>query len=224
MSSKEGMLALRASENPKRPAPVFKPNILPCKIHHNGPIDVSTRHWDPTADKENPRTLRRPLKHYLVFYEYTPYTSRMDNSLLSPRFPLLWRFSYSLTSPGSLELATSYFRGRKLRGRRVALPEGYQGVVATPTDKKLEKKAPDDLPYGSSRSLTGADCDDQGDDDVEPPPTILEMRGTFNELMVWDHERIPVADDPFVKGIIRFPKLSDLEMHSDGSQAVTPKN
>ncbi|KAI1971406.1 hypothetical protein LOZ53_005327 [Ophidiomyces ophidiicola] len=194
MSSKEGMLALRASENPKRPAPVFKPNILPCKIHHNGPIDVSTRHWDPTADKENP------------------------------------------------QLATSYFRGRKLRGRRVALPEGYQGVVATPTDKKLEKKAPDDLPYGSSRSLTGGDCDDQGDDDVEPPPTILEMRGTFNELMVWDHERIPVADDPFVKGIsewvqfaevvsfpclivqVRFPKLSDLEMHSDGSQAVTPKN
>ncbi|KAM5445663.1 hypothetical protein MaudCBS49596_007309 [Microsporum audouinii] len=34
-------------------------NILPCRIHHDGPIEVSSRHWNPVFDaatEEKPRT------------------------------------------------------------------------------------------------------------------------------------------------------------------------
>lgn len=28
----------------------YTPNILPCRIHHDGPVDLSTRYWQPTKD------------------------------------------------------------------------------------------------------------------------------------------------------------------------------
>ena len=35
---------------------------------------------------------------------------------------------------------TAFFRGRKLRGKRIALPEGYEGAVLQKTDKKVIAK------------------------------------------------------------------------------------
>jgi ribonuclease H2 subunit C len=39
--------------------------------------------------------------------------------------------------------------------------------------------------------------------EVEPeePVKILEMNGTFEDLVVWGHEVLPAADDTFVKGV-----------------------
>lgn len=56
----------------------FIPNILPCRIHHDGLVESVDRYWAPVHEKDNTQT--------------------------------------------------AYFRGRKLRGRRVVLPEGYQGM------------------------------------------------------------------------------------------------
>lgn len=39
--------------------------------------------------------------------------------------------------------------------------------------------------------------------EVEPeePVKVLEMNGTFEDLVVWGHEALPAADDTFVKGV-----------------------
>ncbi|KAI9731371.1 MAG: hypothetical protein M1834_005276 [Cirrosporium novae-zelandiae] len=31
------------------------PNILPCKINHNGPVPISTRYWNPKLDEKDQR-------------------------------------------------------------------------------------------------------------------------------------------------------------------------
>ncbi|KAJ5653628.1 hypothetical protein N7490_000631 [Penicillium lividum] len=126
--------------------PKLTPNILPCQIHHDGPIASCDRLWTPATDAK-------------------------DNT------------------------HDAYFRGRKLRGRRVAIPEGYQGIVAVSTDRVLPQT-------------------DKGGEDVEilengpeEPVKILETQGTFDEMIVWQHEMLPAADDTFVKGVeewIRF--------------------
>ncbi|EAS35405.3 ribonuclease H2 subunit C [Coccidioides immitis RS] len=172
------MFVLRPSGESKTPLPAAQPNILPCKIHHDGPTEVSQRHWSPITDADNP------------------------------------------------ELATTYFRGRKLRGRRIALPEGYHGVVASPTEMTL-KQPKKDTSRGSSRPdnpecnrNTNNDSDNDGndvdedDDDVQPSPTILEAQGTFSNLIVWDHDKVPSTDDVFVKGIGEWIRFAEA-MHSD---------
>ncbi|KAJ6141627.1 ribonuclease H2 subunit C [Penicillium chermesinum] len=122
------------------------PNVLPCRIHHDGPIEALERFWAPAS---NPKD----------------------------------------------SVPTAFFRGRKLRGRRVAIPDGYQGVVATPTDRVLPKSPPKNQ--------------DADIEIVEPeePVKVLETQGTFENMVVWGHEIIPASDDTFVKGVeewIRF--------------------
>ena len=48
------------------------------------------------------------------------------------------------------------------------------------------------------------------DDDAEPeePIKILEKQATFGDFMVWDHEAVPAADDPYVKGVEEWVKLA----------------
>lgn len=95
------------------------------------------------------------------------------------------------------------------------------GVVVTPTDKKLNTSERQD-----DRMVTGqrTDYEEEEDEDDEPAATILESQGTFSNLIIWDHEKIPAADDPFVKGInewIRFAEAVSL-IRSLVSYAVTP--
>ncbi|WEW57780.1 hypothetical protein PRK78_003247 [Emydomyces testavorans] len=164
------MFALRPSE---KSTSSLLPNILPCRIHHDGAVNVSLRHWSPVTDEKNP------------------------------------------------DLATAYFRGRKLRGRRVTLPKGYHGVVALPTEKKLsppEQNSATDASDHNNVNTRDDDEENDGDDgDVEPLPMILETQGTFSHLMVWEHETVPSADDSFVKGINEWIRFAEA-MHSDTSQ------
>ncbi|KAI1000295.1 hypothetical protein K3495_g7901 [Podosphaera aphanis] len=32
------------------------PNVLPCRINHNGPINLSKRYWDPIKEQDQPTT------------------------------------------------------------------------------------------------------------------------------------------------------------------------
>ncbi|KAH8696096.1 ribonuclease H2 non-catalytic subunit-domain-containing protein [Talaromyces proteolyticus] len=143
------MLALGSSQ---KSSDVFAngstPNVLPCKIHHDGSVDISQRYWKP-VESEN------------------------DDS------------------------HTAYFRGRKLRGRTVQLPEGYQGVVAVPSD----------------RVLPATKKDVEGEDTVASEPVkVLETQSTFDEFIVWGHETLPAADDAFVKGVEEWVKFAEV-MH-----------
>ena len=106
-------------------------------------------------------------------------------------FPRLFQAQYlSYTDQNS---QTAYFRGRKLRGRRVAVPEGYEGVVATPTE----------------RTIRPAQNNSVDEAEPEEPVKILEKQATFQDVMVWGHELMPAADDPFVKGVEEWVRFAE---------------
>ncbi|CZR63243.1 uncharacterized protein PAC_13140 [Phialocephala subalpina] len=131
------------------------PNILPCRINHNGPVDASKRYWNPTQ-----------------------------------------------TSDGK---TAAYFRGKKLYGKEVKVPEGYRGVVLSSTDRILPK------PAQTSE-------DDEGAEE-EPEVKIVEEQSDFDSIMVWGHEAVPEdAADPYVKGMDEWIAFSE-QIHS-----YKPKN
>ncbi|PYH94111.1 ribonuclease H2 subunit C [Aspergillus ellipticus CBS 707.79] len=139
--------AQKSSDN-ETSADQFTPNILPCRIHHDGPVETLGRYWTPETD-ENDKNLQ-----------------------------------------------TSYFRGRRLRGLRVAIPEGYEGVVAMPTDRVMPS------------TQTNADVEVE-EVELEEPVKVLEKQGTFDEYIVWAHDWVPAADDSYVKGVEEWIKLAE---------------
>lgn len=139
------------------------PNVLPCRINHNGPVDASKRYWNP---------IQTPGKYI---------HSQLNNFQLTRRFVD--------------EKTTAYFRGRKLHGKKVKVPEGYRGVVLSSTDRILPKSA----------SQTE---DDEGAEE-EPEVKVMEEQSDFDEIMIWGHEAVPEdAADPYVKGMDEWIGLS----------------
>lgn len=106
--------------------------------------------------------------------------------------------------------STSFFRGRKLRGKKVVLPEGYEGAVLQKTDKKVVAKP--------SIPIPGAEDDlDEATAPKEIDTMVMEQHAKFKEIMVWDHEAVPDAGDVYVKGIeewIGFAEAVGLDVFS----------
>lgn len=50
------MLALQSAQdkstdgNVTSASAVCTPNILPCRVHHDGPVEISKRYWNPVKD------------------------------------------------------------------------------------------------------------------------------------------------------------------------------
>ncbi|KAL2853429.1 ribonuclease H2 non-catalytic subunit-domain-containing protein [Aspergillus pseudoustus] len=145
--------------NPKE-STTYTPNILPCRIHHDGPVGPLDRYWTPVADEKDKN------------------------------------------------LQTAYFRGRRLRGRRVQIPEGYEGIVATHTDREL--------PMTTQNNANDTEVEEV-DGEREEPVKVLEKQATFGDFVVWGHETIPASDDPFVKGVEEWVKFAEA-MHTETAQ------
>lgn len=91
----------------------------------------------------------------------------------------------------------AYFRGRKLRGRTVKVPDGYQGVVLEKTDKPLPRKAP------TAEQLRRMEEEDDDEMEIEKPVEVktMDQMAKFDEIVVWGHEMVPEDDDVYVKGV-----------------------
>ncbi|RJE20763.1 hypothetical protein PHISCL_06908 [Aspergillus sclerotialis] len=74
------------------------------------------------------------------------------------------------------------------------------GTVVTPTDRVIP----------CQKDGSGSAEDDEAEQ--EDPVKILEKQNTFDEFMVWTHESIPAADDPFVKGVEEWLKLAEARL------------
>ncbi|XP_072839883.2 ribonuclease H2 subunit C [Pogona vitticeps] len=82
--------------------------------------------------------------------------------------------------PGDPDVSSVSFRGRSLKGIRTAVPEGYVGLV-------LEEGQPPLMP---------------------PAERQLQVKSTFESLMVWNLERAPNATDEILMAL-RWPKIAE---------------
>ncbi|KAJ5489499.1 hypothetical protein N7539_004389 [Penicillium diatomitis] len=172
------------SESRSGEIPSFTPNILPCRVHHDGPVESNGRFWITQTDEKD-------------------------------------------------DQQTAHFRGRRLRGRRVAVPEGYRGTQYRDSGSTYHHEhfadalsartgvivSPTDRVISGTQGLNGDRMED-GESDPEEPVKILEAQGTFDEMMVWGHENLPAADDPFVKGVEEWIRFAET-MH--GGSTAAPK-
>ncbi|KAL3522999.1 hypothetical protein ACH5RR_015833 [Cinchona calisaya] len=74
-----------------------------------------------------------------------------------------------------LGMEEAYFRGRKLQGTTVSLPQGYSGFVL---GKKSLGKRPN-IP--------------------EENPNFWEMKAKFQNFAIWNHDTFPSQDDSFLR-------------------------
>ncbi|KAH6889122.1 ribonuclease H2 non-catalytic subunit-domain-containing protein [Thelonectria olida] len=150
------ILSLTADEK----APKAVANILPCRIHHNGPITPVADYWNPT--------------------------SADDGSKIA------------------------YFRGRKLQGKSIKLPEQCRGVV-------VERKT-DEIPP--------VETVDRIEDGEEVPERIGSMQVTaeFDELVVWGHEDLADAtSDPYIRSMEEWLQVAD-QIHSYAEEDNAKQN
>lgn len=60
------MLALPSTPKPNTHTRTLTPNILPCRIHHSGPIPTSKHHWNPSKiTKDSPTATTTTQSSYL---------------------------------------------------------------------------------------------------------------------------------------------------------------
>ncbi|KAL9635370.1 MAG: hypothetical protein Q9164_003499 [Protoblastenia rupestris] len=102
----------------------------------------------------------------------------------SPRY-----WDPKIAEDGNLE---SYFRGRKLKGKNVKVPDGYEGVVVKDAGKEHNRT------QGQNTDTLGLENGNEGD---EEEITILQDAASFDETILWDHEHLVEGDDAFVKGL-----------------------
>ena len=96
------------------------------------------------------------------------------------------------------ETSTAYFRGRKLQGRTVALPAGYQGAVLQKTDKLVQEQPSERVPIPTDEN---EDLTEETAAPKQIETRIMEQQSVFERIMVWGHEAVPEDDDVYVKGM-----------------------
>ncbi|KAK6499782.1 hypothetical protein TWF481_010140 [Arthrobotrys musiformis] len=96
-------------------------------------------------------------------------------------------------STPAAETHTSYFRGRKLVGTKVLVPDGYKGrvLIAPDSNAPLSGTQKKELLYQDDEN------DDEGDIEESSQWTTAS---SFSEIMVWGHE---VAVDGTQDGVVR---------------------
>lgn len=67
---------------------------------------------------------------------------------------------------------------------------------------------PTDRILPSQQADTGEDVEIL-ENGPEEPVKILETQGTFDEMIVWQHEFLPAADDTFVKGVEEWVRFAE---------------
>lgn len=116
-------------------------------------------------------------------------------------------------------LATSYFRGRKLRGRRVAVPEGYEGMVLKKTDRTMV--LPTDIAAEEDDAVEDGDADEAREEAAEELQ-IADRVATFKHITIWNHETLPDRDeDVHIKGLTEWISFAEAVSKSPLCWAMT---
>ncbi|KIL86856.1 hypothetical protein FAVG1_10112 [Fusarium avenaceum] len=136
------ILSLKPDENKSK----VVANVLPCRIHHDGPIDPASTYWTPTVADDGTKL--------------------------------------------------AYFRGRKLQGKVVKLPEQCRGVVV--------ERAPEKDP----KTATEEPVEDV--DEEQEKTESMQITAEFDEMVVWGHESVADASaDPYVRSMEEWLQVAD---------------
>ncbi|KAI0022139.1 ribonuclease H2 non-catalytic subunit-domain-containing protein [Xylariomycetidae sp. FL0641] len=90
---------------------------------------------------------------------------------------------------------TAHFRGRKLQGKAVKLPEGYYGSLAEKTEPQRQRD-----PGNDSRMAE----DDEAENPAEEELEVGAMKGEadFDEIVVWGQESaVDSSTDPYMRSM-----------------------
>ncbi|KAK3307629.1 ribonuclease H2 non-catalytic subunit-domain-containing protein [Chaetomium strumarium] len=106
-------------------------------------------------------------------------------------------------------ISTAYFRGRKLQGRTVKLPDGCRGVVAATSAAEEPSRRPEEA--------------DVIDLEAETPQASLQVQAEFDEIVVWAHEAaVDASADPYMRGVEEWVALAE-KIHSYAAPAPKEK-
>ena len=97
---------------------------------------------------------------------------------------------------GTLE---AYFRGRKLKGKEIKVPEGYTGAIFSKASTGNEGM--EGTTKQAGRGGKGMVIEDDKEDDEEGEFQALEEVSSFNRVVLWGHESLVEGNDPFVKSV-----------------------
>lgn len=139
---------------PQKTKTMTTPNLVPCRIDHNGPVNATDRYWKPRTENDGTQT--------------------------------------------------AFFRGRKLKGRQLRLPDGYRGALLSTTDRSLPQ----------DNTQAGGEGHDDDDDEETVEVRVVEEVGRFDRVVVWGHESVPdEAEDPYSRGLTEWLAFAQA-MHS----------
>ena len=111
-----------------------------------------------------------------------------------------------LRSPDGEPVA--YFRGRKLKGKEVRVPTGYRGV-AVKKNSEEGRDAVEDRRRRRRNEYTNEYGDEVGEEEEEEQVAVLEEVAAFEEVVVWDHEKVVEDDDGIVKGLAEWIRFAE---------------
>ncbi|AEO70925.1 c9faff0d-4010-499a-8491-e65dffd49e6a [Thermothielavioides terrestris] len=95
--------------------------------------------------------------------------------------------------------STAYFRGRKLQGKAIKLPDGYRGVVAAISASASES------PLGRPEEAGVVDLEAE-----TPPRGTLQAQAEFDEMVIWGHEvAVDASADPYMRGAQEWIALAE---------------
>ncbi|KAH7322955.1 ribonuclease H2, subunit C [Stachybotrys elegans] len=101
-------------------------------------------------------------------------------------------------------IGTVYFRGRKLRGKKMKLPKDFRGIVAARPVPQVQELPRTDIP---SREGEGASQQSE-------KPEVMKVTAEFDEITLWGHEvLVDVEEDPYVRGLEEWLQVAD-QIHS----------
>ena len=105
--------------------------------------------------------------------------------------------------PADQTISTGSFRGRKLRGRTIPLPNNYSGI-------KLIGVAYSGHVFRPGDSSTRFDQRKYGDEEDEVETTNWDGGERFDSITVWEHQALPESkEDHWIRGIEEWITISD---------------
>ncbi|KAK9324873.1 ribonuclease H2, subunit C [Lipomyces orientalis] len=181
-----------------RPIKNVAPHILPCMIHHDGPANVSRyfhvqryKH-DASQSKEYASLRARDITTTSSISVSSTYSSTKNvEANENGKRPV-----EKADTEDEDALHEAYFRGRKLVGKKLVLPEGYKGLIlpVAPSSK--------DIPPPTTSAYCNSEEDDEEEEEEHEQEHRWNSEAEFKELFVWDHDAIPDGvRNPWIAGI-----------------------